>query len=156
MSETSPKAAGGYASVAGVFLAGLIGGAVINAFYPVPIWPGDWIRFIGVVPLAVGVWLFVWARSTFRRHRTALMPWTPCSELVQDGPYRFSRNPIYLAFATMYLGFSFVFNSAYILVMLVVALVLFDRLQIPREERYLHERFGAEFDRYRPKVRRWI
>jgi protein-S-isoprenylcysteine O-methyltransferase Ste14 len=120
------------------------------------IWPGVWIQFAGVVPLVVGIWLFVSARAAFRRHRTALMVWTPSTELVQDGPYRFTRNPIYLAFATVYLGLSFIFNSMYILVMLVIIVILFDRTQIPREERYLQEKFGEEFSRYKTRVRRWI
>lgn len=156
MAETPAKTAGGFTSVAVVFLAGLVGGAVINFIFPLPIWSGFWIRLIGIVPLIVGAWLFVSARAAFRRHRTALMVWTPSTELVQDGPYRFTRNPIYLAFTTMYLGLSFIFDSAYILVMLVIVVILFDRTQIPREELYLQEKFGEEFSRYRAKVRRWI
>ena len=84
------------------------------------------------------------------------MPWSPTSALVTEGPYHFSRNPIYLSFALMYLGFGLVLDSAYILVMLVVVVTLFDRLQIPREEVYLRGLFGAEFDAYAAKVRRWI
>ena len=84
------------------------------------------------------------------------MPWTPSARLVQDGPYRFSRNPIYLAFFSLYLGVAFVFDSGYILIMLVVVFVLFDRMQVPREERYLQEKFGDEFRQYKEKVRRWV
>jgi protein-S-isoprenylcysteine O-methyltransferase Ste14 len=152
----TPKAAGAFTSVALIFLCGLVGGAVVNLFYPVPIWPGTWIRLVGLVPLAVGIWLLASARAAFKRHRTALMPWTPSAELVQDGPYRFTRNPVYLAFALMYLGAGFIFNSTYVLVMLAIIIVLFDFTQIPREERYLQEMFGEEFIRYEAKVRRWI
>ncbi len=106
--------------------------------------------------MVVGIWLLASARTAFRRHRTALMPWTPSAELVQDGPYRFTRNPVYLAFALMYMGTSFIFDSAYVLIMMVVVVVLFDREQIPREERYLQEKFGEEFARYKAKVRRRI
>ena len=133
-----------------------MGGAAINLVLPVPIWPGDWIRLVGLAPLAIGGLLFAWARAAFRRHLTSLMPWTPSTALVQDGPFSFSRNPIYLAFCIMYLGASLIFNSAYILVMLVVVFVLFDRTQIPREERYLEAKFGDEFTRYKAKVGRWI
>ncbi|MDE1853963.1 MAG: isoprenylcysteine carboxylmethyltransferase family protein [Thaumarchaeota archaeon] len=104
----------------------------------------------------VGIWLFAWSRQAFGRHKTALMPWSPSTQLVQDGPYRFTRNPIYFAFALMYLGVAFVFNSAYVLGILVIVLVLFDRIQIPREERYLQERFGGEFNRYKKRVGRWV
>ena len=111
---------------------------------------------IGILPLLLGVALFVWARATFRRHMTALMPWTRTTTLVTDGPYGFSRNPIYLSFVLVYLGLSFIFNSTYVLIMLVVVMVLFDRLQIPREESYLRGLFGDEFDSYAAKVRRWL
>jgi len=156
MTEAQIKSAGGFSSVASVFLAGLIGGAAINFFLPLPIWPGVWIKALGLIPLAVGVLLFVSARAAFRRHKTALMVWTPSTELVQDGPYGFSRNPIYLAFSSMYLGAALIFDSLYILIMLVIVVILFDRTQIPREERYLQERFGEEFTRYKTRVRRWI
>jgi len=149
-------AAGGFTSVATFFLLGLIGGILVNYYLPFPIWPGTAVRVIGFLPLLLGGALFAWARATFRRHSTALMPWTRTTALVTDGPYGFSRNPIYLSFALMYLGLSFIFDSAYVLIMLVVVVVLFDRLQIPREERYLSGLFGAEFDSYASKVRRWI
>jgi len=142
--------------VAAVFLLGLIGGALINVYFPLPIWPGTVLRVIGFLPLLLGVALFAWARATFRRHTTALMPWTRTTALVTDGPYGFSRNPIYLSFVLVYLGLAFIFDSAYVLIMLVVVVVLFDRLQIPREERYLKGLFGAGFDSYAAKVRRWL
>ena len=129
---------------------------MVNVYFPFPIWPGTVIRLIGFLPLFVGVALFAWARATFRRHKTALMPWTRSTTLVTDGPYAFSRNPIYLSFVLIYLGLSFIFDSAYVLGMLVVVAVLFDRLQIPREERYLRGIFGTEFESYAAKVRRWL
>jgi protein-S-isoprenylcysteine O-methyltransferase Ste14 len=156
MTETPAKAAGAFAPVVMVFLGGLIGGVVGNLFFPFPIWPGEWIRVIGAAPLAVGIWLFVSARVAFRRHKTTLMVWKSSSELVQEGPYRFTTNPMYLAFAQLYLSVSFIFNSAYILILLVVVLILFDRTQIPREERYLQEKFGEEYSHYKAKVRRWV
>jgi protein-S-isoprenylcysteine O-methyltransferase Ste14 len=152
----SPNAAGAFTPVALVFLLGLVGGGLVNIFIPLYISPGLWVRFAGLLPLAIGFALFTWSRSTFRRHRTALMPWSPTSALVTDGPYRFSRNPIYLSFCVLYLGFALLFDSAYILAMLLVVVVLFDGLQIPREEGYLRELFGAEFDSYTAKVRRWL
>jgi protein-S-isoprenylcysteine O-methyltransferase Ste14 len=134
----------------------MIGGVLVNVYFPFPIWPGIVIRAIGFLPLFLGAAIFAWARAAFRRHMTALMPWTRTTALVTDGPYGFSRNPIYLSFVLVYLGLSFIFDSAYVLIMLVVVVVLFDRLQIPREERYLRGLFRAEFDLYASKVRRWL
>lgn len=154
--KSQTEAAGAFAPVVLVFLGGLIGGVVINIFVPAPIWPNIWTRFIGFVPLTAGSGLFAWSRAAFRRHQTSLMPWSPSSFLVQDGPYAISRNPIYLAFCILYLGVSLIFDSAYILIMLAIVLVLFDRLQIPREERYLERQFGEEFLSYKARVGRWL
>jgi protein-S-isoprenylcysteine O-methyltransferase Ste14 len=92
-----------------------------RSFCCAPIWPGTVIRVIGILPLLLGVALSAWAGATFRRHVTALMPWTRATALVTDGPYGFSRNPIYLSFVLMYLGLSFIFDSAYVLIMLALA-----------------------------------
>jgi protein-S-isoprenylcysteine O-methyltransferase Ste14 len=154
--QSQTDAAGAVTPVAWIFLLGLIGGIAVNTFFPLPIWSGIWIRLIGLLPLIAGMALFSSARGAFRHHKTSLMPWSPTTTLVQDGPYAFSRNPIYLAFIILYLGVSFIFDSAYILIMLVVVLVLFDRLQIPREEAYLEGKFGEEYRRYKTKTRRWL
>ena len=137
-------------------MGGLFGGAAVNVLVPFPVWSSFWVRPLGLLPIGLGVFLFAWATRTFKRHSTALMPWSPSSDLVRDGPYGFSRNPIYLSFALFYLGVGLVLNSAYILAMLVVVAVLFDRLQIPREERYLEETFGDRFREYKARVRRWV
>lgn len=152
----APKAAGAVVPVPFVFLGGFVFGVVVNLFHPLPIWRSDWIQVLGVVPLAAGIWLLASARAAFDRHRTPLMPWEPSVVLVQDGPYRLSRNPIYLSFALMYLGASFLDNSVLLLIILAMVLALFDRTQIPREERYLQERFGEAYTQYKAKVRRWI
>jgi protein-S-isoprenylcysteine O-methyltransferase Ste14 len=150
------QAAGASALVALVFLGGLIVGLGVNLFLPLPVWPNPWIQIIAIAPLAIGVGVIASARIAFRRHRTPMSPLAASAELVQDGPYKFTRNPQYLAFALIYLSVSLLFDSAYVLIMLPVILVLFDRTQIPREERYLQERFGEEYSRYKAKVRRWI
>ena len=156
VAETTSKAAGAVAPPPLVFLGGFIFGAVINFFFPIPIWHSIWIQVFGVLPLVLGIWLLVSANMTLRRHKTPPEPWKPSVELVQDGPYRFTRNPIYLSFAVIYLGASFIFNSAFALIMLIPVSVLIDRTQIPREEHYLKEKFGEEYNRYKAKVRRWI
>jgi protein-S-isoprenylcysteine O-methyltransferase Ste14 len=108
------------------------------------------------VPLVLGILLLILANMMFSRHKTPPEPWKPAAELVQDGPYRFTRNPIYLSFALIYLGISLIFNLEFALVLLTPGLVVIDRNQISREELYLKEKFGEEYDRYKARVRRWI
>ena len=76
--------------------------------------------------------------------------------VVSTGPYRFSRNPIYLAFSLFQLGLSVWVNSLGLLIALIPAVVLMALVVIPREERYLEARFPSEYSSYRAAVRRWL
>jgi protein-S-isoprenylcysteine O-methyltransferase Ste14 len=80
----------------------------------------------------------------------------PTSAIVQSGPYRFTRNPIYLAFSVLVLGIACWVNSIWLLGTLAAAVSLMSFVVIPREERYLERRFRAEYLEYKAKVRRWL
>jgi protein-S-isoprenylcysteine O-methyltransferase Ste14 len=152
----TPEVAGSAVPPPVIFLGGLILGAVINFFFPTLIWPGIWVQLLGVLVLALGIGLIAWAFRTFARHKTPPGPWAPTVTLVQDGPYGFSRNPIYLSFALIYLGLSFLFNYLPALILFVPVMIVADRKQILREERYLEAKFKEEYRSYKSKVRRWI
>ncbi len=139
-----------------IFLGGFVLGMAISFLLPVPIWPSLWIQLFGILPLVVGIWLFASANRTLARHKTPPEPTKATVELVQDGPYRYGRNPFYLSFALIYVGASFLFNSLPALTILIPLLVLIDRGQILREEAYLERKFGDEYSHYKAKVRRWI
>jgi protein-S-isoprenylcysteine O-methyltransferase Ste14 len=106
--------------------------------------------------LAFGIGLMAFANRTLVRHKTPINVVDPTTELVTDGPYNFSRNPIYLSFALIYLGATFILNSLPALIILVPVVIATDRNQILREERYLEAKFTEEYHRYKSKVRRWI
>ncbi|HEU5040160.1 MAG TPA: isoprenylcysteine carboxylmethyltransferase family protein, partial [Gemmatimonadales bacterium] len=76
--------------------------------------------------------------------------------LVTDGPYRFTRNPMYLGFTLWYLAGTAWVNSLWLLVLLPVVLLVMQRGVITREEAYLERRFGREYTEYRARVRRWL
>jgi protein-S-isoprenylcysteine O-methyltransferase Ste14 len=96
------------------------------------------------------------AAGLFRRRGTAVEPWKPSTALIIEGPYRLSRNPIYLGFAITYLGFAIAMDSWVVLLLLLPCLAVVDRFVIQREERYLAAKFGADYEAYRGKVRRWL
>jgi protein-S-isoprenylcysteine O-methyltransferase Ste14 len=73
--------------------------------------------------------------------------------IVRSGPFRYSRNPIYLAFGLLHLGLALAYGSAWLLVTLVPAVLLINLVVIRRKKRYLEGRFGAS---YKASVRRWI
>lgn len=117
----------------------------------------DQVRRIGAVVLVVaGLMLDGAAAFTFRRAGTAVEPWKPSTSLVAAGPYRFSRNPIYVGFALAYAGFAIGMDSPTALAGLIPCLVVIDRFVIAREERYLAAKFGDAYAAYARSVRRWL
>ena len=118
--------------------------------------PVDVRRGVALTLIIAGLLLDGVAAGLFRRRGTAVEPWKPSTALITDGLYRFSRNPIYLGFAITYLGFAIAMDSWVVLLLLLPCLAVVDRFVIQREERYLAARFGAGYEAYRGKVRRWL
>ncbi len=80
----------------------------------------------------------------------------PTNALVSSGPFRFSRNPMYVALTLVYLSISLILNTAWPLVFLPGALLLMHFCAIKREEAYLEGLFGQDYRQYRARVRRWL
>ncbi len=110
----------------------------------------------GWVLIVLAVMLLVWAMGTFKRLRTPIIPVHPATLLAEEGPYRITRNPMYLGFAILYLGIALVGNTVWPLLFLpfVIALVYFYAIRL--EEHYLRYAFGTEYAAYCSRVRRWI
>jgi protein-S-isoprenylcysteine O-methyltransferase Ste14 len=100
--------------------------------------------------------LFFYSAGKFRAAGTPVPGNQPTTVIVRAGPYRFSRNPIYLAFSLLQLGMAAGANSLWLIATLMVAIALMATVVIPREERYLEAKFGAEYLEYKRRVRRWI
>ena len=114
-------------------------------------------RFLWGWPFVVlGVILDGWALGLMRAANTTVLPWGAATRLVTRGPFRFSRNPIYLGYTFTAAGVAVMLGTLWGWVMLLAALVVMDRVVIPREERHLAETFGEAFEEYRKRVRRWL
>lgn len=113
-------------------------------------------QWAGVAVALTGLALIGVTLALFRRHRTRPEPWEPASALVEAGPYRFSRNPMYLGMAVAGAGIALFFESVAAFVLLAGVVIVIDRWVIAREEAYLVRRFGDAFAAYRERVRRWI
>ncbi|WP_439477228.1 methyltransferase family protein [Brevundimonas sp.] len=113
-------------------------------------------RGVALTLIIGGLLLDGMAAGLFRRRGTAVEPWKPSTFLINEGPYRFSRNPIYVGFAVTYAGLTIAMDSALALFLLLPCLAVVDQFVIQREERYLAAKFGAAYDAYRQKVRRWL
>ena len=96
------------------------------------------------------------ATIRFWRRGTTFNPARPATALVVEGPYRFSRNPMYLGMACAHAGAAVGSGRLWALAMLPAAVAALHRLVIPREERHLAATFGAEYENYRARVRRWL
>jgi protein-S-isoprenylcysteine O-methyltransferase Ste14 len=107
---------------------------------------------LGVLGLAFGGWAFV----TFLRAKTTPHPNHPVSALVTWGPYRVSRNPMYVGLSGFTAGLAFVANTPWLLVALPFVWLALRRLVIDREEAYLERKFGAEYGAFKARTRRWI
>ncbi len=118
--------------------------------------PGGFAAPVGIATIALGVAVAGAAVRRFRAARTTLQPWESTAALVTEGPFRFSRNPIYVGYTLLYLGIGFWMNSAWSLVLLPLVLAAMHRLVIVKEEAYLESRFGEAYETYRRRVRRWI
>ena len=114
--------------------------------------------FAGGVIAFAGLALAVRGLVDFRRARTTVDPRHPerTARIVTHGIYRFSRNPMYLGFVLLLLGLAIALQSAVGLPVTAVAASFLHRFQIAPEERWLSERFGAEYVAYRARVRRWL
>ena len=113
-------------------------------------------RGLALALILGGLLLDGMAAGLFRRLGTAVEPWKPSTALATDGPYRFSRNPIYVGFAITYAGLAIAMDSPIALLMLIPCLVVIDWAVIQKEEAYLARTFGAEYEAYRKRVRRWL
>ena len=110
----------------------------------------------GSVAIVLGLATIAWGLLTFFRARTAIMPHHSASRLVTHGPYRFTRNPMYLGMSLLHAGLALRMNMGWPLIMLPLALLAVWAFVIRREERYLGSAFGEEYAAYRRRVRRWI
>ena len=103
-----------------------------------------------------GLALILAAAKRFTDEGTNIQPWKPSTALVTTGVYRYSRNPIYLGMALIYVGLSLFADSILALAWLPLALIIMYNGVIRREERYLEAKFGEAYRAYRGRVRRWI
>jgi protein-S-isoprenylcysteine O-methyltransferase Ste14 len=94
-------------------------------------------------------------QSLWRRH-TSMLPFRPAKTLVIEGPYRLTRNPMYVGMALLTVAFGLFLHTWWPMLLLLPAMVAVQILVIAREERYLRRRFGAEYDAYTRRVRRWL
>lgn len=142
-----------------IFVAGLATAALLHSRWPLPIWPPARPFVLLLVAYALvlaGLAWMAWGLITFRHARTAIFPNHPATRIVTAGPYRFGRNPMYLGMSAVYWGVALWLNSLWAVLIFPVVIALLFRFVIRREERYLAQAFGVDYERYRGRVPRWL
>ncbi len=114
------------------------------------------LRNIGFSFVIIGFLLGVAAVLEFRKARTTVLPHGSVSSIVTSGVYRFTRNPIYLGFTLMLIGFPLSSGTLWGLVLAPVFIYSMNRLVIEREEAYLEKKFGEGYTSFKSRVRRWL
>jgi len=119
-------------------------------------WPLLVPRWVAYAPLWAGLGLVCWALWRFIAARTPAEPWHPSRVIVADGPFRFTRNPMYVSLLLLQLGIGIWRQSAWYLAMLVPAWYVLHRFVVLREERYLLKQFGAPYQQLLDRTPRWL
>ena len=139
-----------------VYLVSIALGVILHVAWPISLLPRGVSPRFGVPVVLLGVGLFVFAVRAFRAAGTPVPGNRPTTTIVRTGPYRVSRNPIYLAFSLLQLGIALWVNSLWLVVTLLEAVAIMSLVVIPREELYLGARFPSEYSHYKASVRRWL
>lgn len=115
-----------------------------------------WRDALGGLLVVLGAVLLFGAGLAMRQAHTSADPYKPSTALVTSGPFRVTRNPIYLAWLPLVAGISIFTGTIWPLIMMAPVYVVVDRFIVAPEEAYLAEKFGASYQAYREKVRRWL
>jgi protein-S-isoprenylcysteine O-methyltransferase Ste14 len=141
-----------------VYAAGIVLGWLLDRWEPLPITSGR----SPVRELVAAAFLLVFAAIvgmafvSFRRAQTTVIPGRAANALVTSGPYRITRNPMYVSFVALYIGVTLLINTWWPLPLLPCVVVVIDRVVIRDEEHYLALAFPREYAAYRSRVRRWL
>src|SRR5581483_2429355 len=138
-----------------IFVFAILLGIALNRSWPLHFVPST-IRLLGSLLVACAILLFVLSWREFSAAGTSVRGSRRIKAIVQTGPYRFSRNPIYLSFILLVLGLSVWLNNLWLLVTLLPAITVIALDVIPREERFLESNFRDQYLSYRANVRRWL
>jgi len=134
----------------------IVGGFIERLLIQAPFLPPDLVQPIGLPIVALAFVVFGWAVVTMRRHGASIPTHTATDAIVAEGPFRISRNPIYLSMMLLLVGIGCWANSIWFLLWTVLAVVLLTVFVIKPEERYLEGKLDERYLRYKRQVRRWI
>ncbi len=139
-----------------LFLICVVVALLLHFLLPIAVIIPQPFNLIGIVPLALGLWLSIAGSNHFSRVGTNINTFDEPGTLVTDGLYRYSRNPMYLGFALALAGVWLLLGTLSPLLIVLAFVVITDRWYIAFEEAAMTRKFGEAYERYRQQTRRWI
>jgi protein-S-isoprenylcysteine O-methyltransferase Ste14 len=134
----------------------LVAEFALHRWLPVAVWlPRPW-SYLGALVLLGGISLLIWALALFRRAKTGLIPFSDATELVVAGPYRFTRNPMYLGMTSVLLGVALLLGTVTPLAAPAAFATIITLRFIVHEEVQMERTFGAAYLDFKKRVRRWL
>jgi protein-S-isoprenylcysteine O-methyltransferase Ste14 len=139
-----------------LFGAALVIAVLANWIFPVQMFP-DFLRFwFGPIVLIASLVIIVPSIVVFKRAKTPFDVRRAATALVSEGPFRYSRNPGYVALISLCIGIAMIVDNVFMLVTVAIATAYLQRFVVLAEERHMEAQFGEEYLEYKRKVRRWL
>ena len=129
---------------------------VLSSIWPWPLPENPWTLFFGWMAIDASVLLMLWTAWLMLWRKTTLNPYGKPQQLLTEGPFRVTRNPIYVADTLFYMGAALLFADVWVWLFLPVVLIAVSFGVIRHEERLLMQHFGDDYRDYMNKVRRWL
>jgi protein-S-isoprenylcysteine O-methyltransferase Ste14 len=139
-----------------IYLGAAIVGVLAQRLIPLPWFGGELVKVLGAALAVAAIALDLATFAAFRKHKTTILPHRGATTLITTGPFAWSRNPIYLSNTALVFGAGLFFGNLWLVVMTFVAAVITQKLAIEREEKHLSAKFGAAWEGYAARVRRWV
>jgi len=133
-------------------------GILLNKFFSLKILSSvsTSLLILSWILVVLGFFLAGWTLLTFLKKGEDVRPEKPTTVIIANGPFRFSRNPIYLSFNITYIGFSLILNNLWLIIFLPFAFLVLRYGVVSKEEQYLERKFGKKYLVYKKRTRRWI
>ena len=141
-----------------LYIVALLAAFGLQKVFPLEIMQGGrlWLQFGGGLLFTFGMVLIVWALKTLLQHRTSILSTRSTSHLVTSGPFRLTRNPVYLGYTLAILALGMLMGCAWTIAASILTAAVIHLYVIRREEQHLLARFGFDFERYCRRTRAWI
>jgi protein-S-isoprenylcysteine O-methyltransferase Ste14 len=128
----------------------------LHWLWPLPISMRPLALVLGAVLSTLGVGSAAWGRKTMMQAGTNVSPFKPSTAIVTEGPFSFSRNPLYVGITSLFIGLSLLIGTWWGFMLIVPAELILHYGVILREERYLEQKFGDSYLTYKNAVRRYL